>query len=135
MFGKMSNIIQVCEFEWFKWVMFWDETGAYPNNQFRFGKYLGLSIDIGTALMVKIITEIDHVLHRSAYQALTQEEWEYEECKNECSSFMESLNQVMGPQMRLRDFVDLGVEETPQIDPSENKSQNADMFPILDEEP
>ena len=79
--------------------------------------------------MVKIITEIDHVLHRSAYQALTQEEWEWEDCKNECSSFMESLNQVMVPQMRLRDFVDLGVEETPMIDPSENKLQMLKCFP------
>ena len=41
----------------------------------------------------------------------------------------------MGPHMSLRDFVDLGVEETPLIDPYENKSQNADMFSMLDEEP
>ena len=48
---------------------------------------------------------------------------------------MESLHQAMGPHMRLRDLVNLGVEETPQIDPYEIKSQNAETFPVMDEEP
>ena len=48
---------------------------------------------------------------------------------------MESLHQALGPCTRLSDLVDLGVEETPQYDPYEDKSQNAETFPMLDEEP
>ena len=59
--------------------------------------YLNTSIDIGPALMEKIMKENGQVLHRSTYWALTQEEWEREECKAECSSFMESLHQRLGP--------------------------------------
>ena len=65
MSGEMLDIIQFCEFEWFKWVMFQDETAAYPNDHFRLGRYLGPSIDIGPALMVKIIKQNSQVLHRS----------------------------------------------------------------------
>ena len=60
--------------------------------------------------MAKIIKENGQVLHRSMYQALSQGEWEQQECKNEQSSFMESLHQAKGPHARLRDLVDLGVE-------------------------
>ena len=62
--GEKSDISQFCEFEWLKWVMFWDKTAAYPNDHFRLDRYLGLSLDIGPALMVKIIKENSLVLHR-----------------------------------------------------------------------
>ena len=57
------------------------KTALYPNDHIRLGQYLGLSIDIGPMLMAKIIEKDAQVLHRSPYQALTQEEWEREECK------------------------------------------------------
>ena len=55
MSSKTSDISQFCELEWFEWIMFQDKTAPYPNNHFRLGRYLGLSIDIGHALMAKII--------------------------------------------------------------------------------
>ena len=85
--------------------------------------------------MAKIIKEKGQVLHRSTYQALTQDEWEQDECKNKCSLFMESLHQTMDPHTSLRDLANLGVEETPQYNPYKDESQNAETFPMLDEEP
>ena len=41
----------------------------------------------------------------------------------------------MGSHTRLRDLVNLGVEETLQYDPDKDESQNAETFPMLDEEP
>ena len=73
MSGEMSHISKFCEFEWFKSIMFQDETALYPNDQFRLGRYLGPSIDIGPPLKAKIIKENDQVLHGSMYQAMTQE--------------------------------------------------------------
>ena len=46
------------------------------------------------------------------YRALTQDGWEQEEWKNECSSYMESLHQALGTFARLSDLVDLDVKET-----------------------
>ena len=72
----MSDISQFCEFELFEWPMFQDETAPYQDDHFRLGRYLGLSIDIGHAMMAKSINKDGQVLHRSMCQALTQEEWE-----------------------------------------------------------
>ena len=125
----MSNISQFCALEWFEWVMFQDEMAPYPNNHFRLGRYLGPSIDIGPALMAKIMKENVQVLQRSIYLALSQEEWEWEECKAKHISFMASLHQKLGPCTELRDLVDLGVEDTPQHDPYEDELENAETFP------
>ena len=132
---KMSDNSQFCEFEWFKWVMLQDKTGAYPNDHFRLGRYLGRSIDIGPALIAKIIKQNGQVLYRSMYRALTQDEWRKEECKNKCSSLMDSVHQALGPCTRLSNLVDLGVQETPQYVLYEDKLHNAETFPMLAEEP
>ena len=42
---------------------------------------------------------------------------------------------MLGPCARLSDLVNLGVEETPQYDPYEDKLQNAEIIPMLNEEP
>ena len=133
--GKTLDISQFCEFDCFKWVIFQDKTRAYPNDHFRLGRYLDLSIDIGPALTMKVIKNNGQVVHRSTYHALTQDEWELEECKNECSLFMESLHQALCYCMRLSDFVDLDMGETPQYDPHDDELQNAETFTMLDEEP
>ena len=54
---KMTDTSQFCEFEWFEWVKFQDETAPYLNHHFRLGGYLGLSLNIDSALMEKIIKE------------------------------------------------------------------------------
>ena len=41
----------------------------------------------------------------------------------------------MGACAMLKNFVKLGVEKTLQYDPNEDKMQNAETYPILDEEP
>ena len=134
MSSKTSNIIQFCEFEWFEWAMSKKETAPYPNDHFRLGRYLGLGINVSPFLITKIINENGQVLHRSKYQALTQKEWEWEECKAKHSSFVESLYQRLGPHAEARDLVGMGVEVTLQYDPYEDESQNAKTFPMLDKE-
>ena len=57
MSSKTSDISQYTEFEWFKWVMFWDEISPHHNDHFRLGRYLGPSIYICPTLMAKIIEE------------------------------------------------------------------------------
>ena len=42
---------------------------------------------------------------------------------------------MLGLYARVDDLVELDVEDTPQHDPYEDKMQNAETFPILDEEP
>ena len=78
-----------------------------------------MSIDIGPALMAKIIKENSQVLHRSTYQALAQEECEWDKCKAEHSLFMELPQKKLGPHAMVRDLVEVGVEDALQYDPHE----------------
>ena len=48
---------------------------------------------------------------------------------------MASLHQRLGPNIEVRDLVELGVEDTSQYDPYEDKLQNAEMFPMVDKDP
>ena len=55
--------------------------------------------------------------------------------QSQYSLFMVSLHQKLGLCAEVRDLVELGVEDTSQNNPYEDKLQNAKMCPILDEEP
>ena len=48
---------------------------------------------------------------------------------------MESIQQRLGPCITIGDQVQLGAKDTHQYDPYKDKLQNADRFPILDEDP
>ena len=67
MSGEKSDISQFCELEWFKWVMFHDETAPFPDDVLKLGPCLGSSIDVGPAMTAKNLTENGQVLHRSMY--------------------------------------------------------------------
>ena len=56
MSGKTSDICQFCKLEWFKWVMFNEETAPFPDDVLKLGHFLGPSIDVDLALTVKILT-------------------------------------------------------------------------------
>ena len=71
MSGEMSDVSQFCQFEWFEWMMFQDEMVLHPDDHFKLGRYICLSIAIGTAMMAKIVKENNQVFHRSTYQSLT----------------------------------------------------------------
>ena len=64
MSGETSNISQLCKLEWFKWVTFWDETSPFPDDALKLGHHLGPSIDVGPAVITKIITQNEQVLCR-----------------------------------------------------------------------
>ena len=68
-------------------------------------------------------------------QSFTQEELEWKECKAKCSLFTESLHQRLGHHAMMANLVELGAKDATQYDPYEDKSQNAQTFPIMDEEP
>ena len=85
------NISQICDFEWFKWVIFQDKIAPYLDDHFKLGRYLGPSIDVCPAMMAKILTKNSQVLHRSTYHALTQEDWGSEESKEKSRTFMKSV--------------------------------------------
>ena len=72
--GETSDTSQFCELGWFEWVIFHDEVGSYPDDVLKLGHYLGPRIDVGPAMIAKILTQNGQVSHRSMYRLLTPDE-------------------------------------------------------------
>ena len=50
MTGETADIVAICEFAWYDWVMFCNPTPAFPENKITLGRYLGPATDFGTAI-------------------------------------------------------------------------------------
>ena len=54
--------------------MLQDETAIFLDNVLKLGHYLGPSIDVGSAMTMKILTKNGEVLHRSTNRSMAQDE-------------------------------------------------------------
>ena len=50
MMGETADISNLCEYEWFEWVMYLNPNETYPEDKMRIGRYLGPAIDVGSAM-------------------------------------------------------------------------------------
>ena len=50
MSGQTGDIISLCEFEWFEWVMFLQPKETYSDDKMFIGRWLGPAIDVGTVM-------------------------------------------------------------------------------------
>ena len=55
MHGMSSDISDICEFEFYEWVMFNGSQATFPETKFQVGRWLGPAIDVGSALTYKIL--------------------------------------------------------------------------------
>ena len=129
MSGETSDISQFCELVCFKWVMFWDETAPFPDSMLNLGCCFGPSINIGPAMTAKILTQYGKVLHRSTYRPLTADKIADKDGSDAQEHFMARVYERLGSWVLLRKSEDIGLENTPQDDLCDNKTQNKKTFP------
>ena len=101
---ETSDISQFCKLEWFKWVMFQDETALFSDDMLKFSHYLGLSTNIGSAMTTKIFTENGQVLNRSTHGSLTPDESLDRDGSDAQEQFMARVHERLGPCVLLRDL-------------------------------
>ena len=65
MSGETSNIIQFLKFEWYWWFYFRDSVVPFPYDNMVLVRYLGPSINVGSALKSNILKLNVQVVHRS----------------------------------------------------------------------
>ena len=108
--------------------MFQDETAMFSNDVMKLGCYLWSSIDVDPAIIAKILTKNGQVLHRSTYQPLTQDELLDKDGLDAQEYLMSIVYDKLGSCVLPRESKDLGLEDTPQNDPYEDKTQNEQTF-------
>ena len=74
MHGMSSDISDICEFEFYEWVMFNDSQATFPETKFHVGRWLGSADDVVSALTYKILKSNGQVVPRSTIRHLTLDE-------------------------------------------------------------
>ena len=85
-------------------------------------------------MTAKILTENGRVLHRSTYRLLTLDKLLDKERLDAPVQIMARVYERLGSQVLPRELEDIGLENTPQYDLHEDKKQNKQIFPQLQEE-
>jgi hypothetical protein len=74
MSGETADISEFAEHAFYDWVKFKGTTVAFPGSKLVLGRYLGPSTNIRPAMTAKILRKTGHVVHRSTFCALTDDE-------------------------------------------------------------
>ena len=94
-------------------VIFCDETAPLPDDMSKLGCYMGLSMDVGPAITLKILTQ---VIHRSTYRPLTQDKIADKDGSDTSEQFMARVHENLGSWILPRELEDIEQENTPQYD-------------------
>ena len=74
MTGQTADIGNLCEYEWFQLVMYYEPPLSYPDDKMCIGRYFGPAIDVGTAVMYKILKANGEYICRSTVRPWTNAE-------------------------------------------------------------
>jgi hypothetical protein len=104
--GKTVDISTIAEYAWYEWVKLWDTAAKLPVSKIQLGRDLGATIDIGPAMMRKILKQNGSVMYRSSVRTLTQDEIQSPTEKKEREEFDIAVEKKFGPTMNKDDFHD-----------------------------
>jgi hypothetical protein len=104
MTGSTADISHICEFAWFDWVMFRDNTPTFPEDKLILRHYLGPTTDIGLALTAKILESKGQVVYRLTLQLLTDYAHACPVHTAGRKAFNDSIAEQLGPAIQDTDF-------------------------------
>ena len=105
MTGQTADISNLCEYEWYEWVMFRDVLASYPDDPMTLGRYLGPATDVGSAMTYKILKENGRVVCRTTVRSLTPVEESSTTVDARKSTFTKSVDGHLGPAATVEDFL------------------------------
>ena len=85
----------------------------FPHDVLKLGYYLGPSIDVGSAMTIKIFTKLEQVLHKSTYQPLTPDELLDKDGSDACEQFISRFYERLGSHILPIELEDIGLESIP----------------------
>ena len=98
------DISDICEFEFYEWVMFNDSQATFHETKFHVGRWLGPSVDVGSALTYKILKIDGQVVPRSTIRHLTLDKLTNPEHISMAKAFENNTIQKLGVPATENDF-------------------------------
>ena len=71
MTGQTADISNICEYDWYEWIMFRNNRASYPEEKQTLGRYLGPAIDVGSSMCYKILKANKEIAYRTTIRSLT----------------------------------------------------------------
>jgi hypothetical protein len=94
--GEMAGISAIALFCWYDWVMFWDTSIKFPDDNMVLGRNLGRAIDIRPTMARKILKENGQTVIRSTVRSLMPDELKCEDHKAKRKAFDVKVNEALG---------------------------------------
>ncbi len=86
-------------------MIFRDTSVSYPDDPMVLGSDLGPAIDIGPAMMRKVLKANGKVVYRSTVRSLNPDKLADETMKLKGKEFTEKVNSALGDRFKYEDFV------------------------------
>ena len=99
-----ADISDICEFDFYKWVMFNDSQAIFPETNFHVGRWLGPAVDVGSALTYKILKSNGQVVPRSTIRHLTLDKLANPDHIAMTKAFNDNIIQKIGVPATENDF-------------------------------
>ena len=104
MSGQTADISNICEHEWYDWVLFRDGLLSYPESPLVLGRYLGPAADVGSAMAYKILKESGEIVIRTTVRSLTPDEADSPVMASRQKAFTDRIDIALGPGATVDDF-------------------------------
>ena len=104
MHGISADISDICEFEFYEWVIFNDSQATFPETKFHVGRWLGRAVDVGSALAYKILKSNGIVVLRSTIRHLTLDKLANPDHISMTKAFDNNIIQKIGVPTTENDF-------------------------------
>jgi hypothetical protein len=102
--GQTSDISPLAEYAWYEWVKFRDTGQSFPDSKEWLGRDLGHEIDIGPAILRKVLKINGEVMFRVSVRGLTLDNMERQDEQKRRQEFDESIKMKLGNGMQYHEF-------------------------------
>ena len=94
----------ICEYDWYEWVMFRDNTTSYPDDKLSLGRYIGPETDVGSAMWYKILRADGQIVCHTTVRSLTLSELADPEHEKLRTYFNTHITDRLGAAATMGDF-------------------------------
>jgi hypothetical protein len=134
--GQNSDISPLAEYAWYEWVKFRDTGQSFPDSKEWIGRDLEPAIDIGPAMLRKVLKINGKVMFRVSVRGLTLDEMQIPDEQKWHQEYDEAIKMKLGKGMQDHEFKlepDFADFVTPTHDCYKGKKEPAFQMPGIDD--
>ena len=122
MTGQTADISNLCGYEWFQWVKYYQPRESYPDDKVTMGRYLGPATNVGSAMTYKIMKTKGNYVCRLTFCPWTAVEEANSVLNTQREQFMVQIEKALGPATVVLDFDDKDIP--PQFEYYDNNEED-----------